>query len=147
MTAESPDAADVARRWVAETWNETDPIARRQAIQALHPARFVNEGEPSEPARMVEWHERIRQAFPDLHYEIDELVAVNERVVMRWTARGTHRGTLWGVLPATGRTARWRGLHLLTVTDGRISEVWAAAEWVQVLEQLGVRLLPAQNPG
>ena len=145
MTAGHLAPGDVVRRWVAETWNEEEPDARRRALHELHPATFQNEGEAATPDFMVEWHDRMRATFPDLHYEIDELVEAGGRVVMRWTAHGTHRGTLWGLLPATGRTASWRGLHLLTVHEGQISEVWAAAEWVEVLQQLGAQLLPAED--
>jgi steroid delta-isomerase-like uncharacterized protein len=145
VTADDPAPGDVVRRWVADTWNEADPEARSRALHALHPATFQNEGEAATPDIMVGWHARMREAFPDLRYEIDELVAAYDRVAIRWTAHGTHRGSLWGLLPATGRTASWRGIHLLTVRNDQITEVWAAAEWVEVLQQLGAQLLPGED--
>ena len=36
----------------------------------------------------------FRTAFPDLHYAVDDLLADADKVAVRWTARGTHRGTL-----------------------------------------------------
>lgn len=134
----------MVRRWVDEGWNEPDADARRTVLLAHHPATFRNEGEEATPELMVDWHLRMRATFPDLHYVIDELVEAGPRVILRWTASGTHRGTLWGLLPATGRSVTWRGIHLLTVREGRITEVWAAAEWVEVLQQLGAQLLPGE---
>jgi predicted ester cyclase len=144
VTAHHPSPADVVRRWVDEAWNQSEADARRAVLLALHPARFRNEGEDATPDLMIDWHLRMRATFPDLHYEVDDLVEAGPRVILRWTASGTHRGTLWGLLPATGRTVTWRGIHLLTVEGGRIIEVWAAAEWVEVLQQLGAQLLPGE---
>jgi predicted ester cyclase len=104
----------------------------------------MNEGDPSTPAEAAEWHRGNHEAFPDVAYVIDELLVTNDRVTVRWTATGTHSGSLWGLVPPTGRRVTWRGLHLLTVRGSRIVEVWAAADLVSILQQLDVGLeLPA----
>lgn len=47
----------------------------------------------------------IRTAFPDFHFTIDDMVAEGDKVVTRWTARGTNRGAFMGI-PPTGRPCR-----------------------------------------
>lgn len=44
---------------------------------------------------------RVRTAFPDWHEQIEDLVEEGNRVVSRYTSRGTHRGPFWGVGPGT----------------------------------------------
>ena len=39
----------------------------------------------------------IRQAIPDLEAVVDECLSEGNRVVTRYTSRGTHRGTFWGI--------------------------------------------------
>ena len=50
----------------------------------------------------------LRGAFPDWHFEIDDLVSAGDRVVVRWTATGTHEGMFDDVAP-TGRLVEWIG--------------------------------------
>lgn len=134
MTAEEI----LVRAWVDEVWNHGD----LNALDSFHPPTFLNDGEPSSPADAAAWHREMRQTYPDLSYSIDELIVVGDRVILRWTARGTQEGSLWDLIPATGKAVTWRGIHLLTMRDGQIVEVWAAANTISVLRQLGVRLQP-----
>ncbi|MEO8550835.1 MAG: ester cyclase [Kofleriaceae bacterium] len=64
---------------------------------------------------------RLRGGFPDLHYTIEELVAEGDRVVARWTLRGTHTGTFRDIAP-TGRKIVNNGFAIFRVVDGRIVE-------------------------
>src|SRR5215470_7375483 len=45
-------------------------------------------------------------AFPDLHFDIDQMLANGEFVVTRWTATGTHRGPLMGIPPTNRKASR-----------------------------------------
>jgi predicted ester cyclase len=134
------DPESVVRAWISEVWND----GRLERVPDFHPPEFMNEGEPSTPAEAAAWQRRNHETGPDVAYAIDELVVAGDRVTVRWTATGTQSGGLWGVVPPTGRRVTWRGLHLLTVRGARIVEVWAVADLVSILEQLGVGLeLPA----
>src|SRR5690348_11156796 len=54
----------------------------------------------------------LRQAFPDLHFEIEELVAEGDSVVGRLVMRGTHQGVLMGIAP-TGRRVEQAQVHFV----------------------------------
>jgi len=41
----------------------------------------------------------LYDAFPDLHFTLDDEIVVGDKVAIRWTATGTHKGTFMGVLP------------------------------------------------
>ena len=77
-----------------------------------------------------------RDAFPDLQITVDDMIASGDRVVTRWTARGTHRGELWGIEP-TGKEVTITGIGIDRVEDGRIVEAWSNWDTLGFLQQLG----------
>ena len=79
----------------------------------------------------------LRSAMPDLHYDVEDVVAAGDRVVLRITGRGTMQGPLFG-LPATGRAASWSEIHINRVEGGRIVEHWSVTDQLGMLQQLGL---------
>jgi steroid delta-isomerase-like uncharacterized protein len=65
----------------------------------------------------------LLSAFPDLRVEVLDLVAEDDRVVVRYIERGTHTGEFVG-LPPTGRTYEKHGFALYRVAGGRLAEAW-----------------------
>ncbi|EEF62039.1 ester cyclase [Pedosphaera parvula] len=86
----------------------------------------------------------LRQAFPDLHFKIQDMVVEGSRVVVRWTWKATHRGPFAGV-PPTGRQVSNEGIAIYRVEDGKIAESWAQMDRLGVLQQIGA--LPPIGPG
>jgi predicted ester cyclase len=67
----------------------------------------------------------MRRAFPDLHYQIEDIIATDDTVVMRVKMTGTHRGELFG-LPATGRRVSVEQININvsdTVVSSNIGEL------------------------
>ena len=62
-----------------------------------------------------------RTAFPDLHSTIDDLIAEDGRVAIRWHAIGTHLGHYHGLAP-TGRAIQFEAITILHIRDGRITD-------------------------
>ncbi len=69
-------------------------------------------------------------------------MAEGDKVVERWTARGTHRGEFQG-LPATGRQVVVPGTVFYRITDGKIVEFRGQFDRMAMMEQLGILLAPA----
>ncbi len=78
---------------------------------------------------------RLKRAFPDIRYQIDDVVFTGDKLVLRWEARATHQGEYLGVAP-TGRAIRYSGLTQYDLKDGRISRVWVAADLLSLLRRL-----------
>lgn len=80
----------------------------------------------------------FRQALPDWHSDLLQLVAEGDTVVERFRASGTHTGgPLMGV-PATGRTLVLDGINIFRIEDGRIVERWGRLDQLGLLRQLGL---------
>src|SRR5215213_6781849 len=93
----------VYRRLVEGVWNRGDPAA----VDAIFAPAFVGHdpGPPSlidGPAGMKRFVATMRAAFPDWTVTTDDLMVDGDRLISRWTVRGTHRGAFAGVGP-TGR--------------------------------------------
>jgi len=78
----------------------------------------------------------LLQAFPDLHFTIDEQLVQGSRVAFRWHATGTHGGPL-GAAPATGKAIAIDGLTIDHVVDGKVQERWEQWDQSVMLQQLG----------
>ncbi len=76
-------------------------------------------------------------AFPDLRFEIDQMLASGDFVVTRWTATGTHRGPLMGI-PPTNRTSVTHGCGVTEVKNGKQIHDWIYWDVANLLRQLGV---------
>jgi predicted ester cyclase len=85
----------------------------------------------------------FRSAFPDWREEIVDLVAEEDKVVVRFKCSGTHRGEMMGI-PPTGRRQEVDEVSFLRVEDGKFVEFWGLEDNLTRMRQLG--LLPPR-PG
>lgn len=83
-------------------------------------------------------------AFSDLTYTLDDILAEDEMVAARWTAAGTHDGEFDGIEP-TGEEVEFPVMGTFRVEDGRVGEVWLVADQLGLLEQLGVIEPPSER--
>jgi len=81
------------------------------------------------------WYE----AFPDLEVHVDDLLVdlEQQKVAIRWSAHGTHRKPFLGA-QATDRLVEFRGIEIVTIINGRITERWGEWDGIALLVQLDV---------
>ncbi|MEU7956616.1 ester cyclase [Micromonospora humida] len=131
------DVEVVARRFVADVWN----AGREESADELVAEECPGLGGTG-PAAVLAWHRDRRAAFPDLRYKLVDVVAAGDRVALRWRAAGTQAGQFGPVLP-TGQVVSYSGATFLRFdAAGRIVDVWSVNELFQLLQQLGVEMLP-----
>jgi steroid delta-isomerase-like uncharacterized protein len=85
----------------------------------------------------------LRTAFPDLHFDTEEVIAEDDKVVARTTLRGTHTGPFMGI-PPTGRRFEQQQIHILRLADGKAVEHRAVRDDLGMMQQLGVIPAPGQ---
>jgi steroid delta-isomerase-like uncharacterized protein len=76
-------------------------------------------------------------AFPDWRGSIEDLVAEDDKVVVRTTWQGTHKAGMLGI-PATGKQVRYSAIDIFRIRDGRVVEHWDQVDNLTMLQQLGV---------
>jgi steroid delta-isomerase-like uncharacterized protein len=79
--------------------------------------------------------ELMRNAFPDLEAQVDDLVAAEDKVAIRVSFRGTHQGEFQGI-PATGRTIHYVSHEFYRVENGLFAEEWICSDMASLFRQL-----------
>jgi steroid delta-isomerase-like uncharacterized protein len=70
------------------------------------------------------WWQQARSAFPDMTFTVDLLIESDDLVVSNWTVSGTHTGTPFYDLPASGVPVTINGTAIVRIRDGQIVEHW-----------------------
>jgi steroid delta-isomerase-like uncharacterized protein len=96
------------RALVAPEWLDHDPLP----------------GQPDGPEGPVYVVSTLHTAHPDLRFTIDDLIAEEDRVAVRWTMRATNTGPMLG-RPPTGNAVELAAVVIFRIADGRIAERWA----------------------
>jgi steroid delta-isomerase-like uncharacterized protein len=78
-------------------------------------------------------------AFPDLHFTIEDQIASGDLVVTRWSATGTQKEELMGIPPQENpKPGTTTGIDIVRIVNGKIVEVWGSFDMLGMLEQMGV---------
>jgi steroid delta-isomerase-like uncharacterized protein len=129
------DSAAVVQRWF-QAFNDGD----LQAAAAARADDFVAHvpGLP-DPLDGDGWRGFIATflgGFPDLQLIVEDMVAAGDRVAVRWTFQGTHRGEFLGV-PPTGKRVTMSAVEINRVAAGKVAEHWVQLDQLGLLQQLG----------
>ena len=132
----------LVRRFEEAVWNERNPSQVDAFFAPSHLFRAA--GSPPldrEGHRQMIAH--FQDAFPDGRNTSEELLAEGDKVVQRWTFRGTHQGAFQGI-PPTGRPVTLTGISIWRVAGGTIVESWHELDTLGLLQQLGAIPAPGQ---
>jgi steroid delta-isomerase-like uncharacterized protein len=78
----------------------------------------------------------MRGGFPDIQWTLEEMVAEGDKVAARFTMRGTHRGTFFGV-PPTGKTISVQAMNIYRLSGGQFVEEHGQPDMLGLLQQIG----------
>lgn len=92
-------------------------------------------GSPTGPQGFRNFYSAIRSALPDARYEVDDLIAEDDKVVVRWRLLGTHKGDFRGIAPS-GRPIALKGIAIYRVVRGKLMERWVVTDLYGVLEEI-----------
>jgi steroid delta-isomerase-like uncharacterized protein len=100
-------------------WHEPD-----QDVQGLEEAK--------------QFYSMYLSAFPDLNATVEDVIAEGDKVVTRWTIRGTHQGEIEEFGPPTGKQVEIKGITIHRIEGGKIVEEWERYDNLSVMRQLGL---------
>lgn len=83
-------------------------------------------------------------AFPDFHFTIDDMVVEGDKVAVRLTATGTHKGEFRGIPPTNKKVTMWE-IQIDRVAGGKFVEGWSRYDTLGLMQQLG--LIPTPGKG
>ena len=135
------DNADLARR-LHEAWNERnfDEMAEAAAPDSM--ITIVGSGDTFEgPDGSRAYNTMWADGFPDGKVTIDRVIASGDHVVVEFTSRGTHTGTLvtsMGEIPATGRSLTLQLCDVMEFKDGKVQSQTTYFDTGSMMTQLGL---------
>jgi len=135
--ADGNDSATTIER-IIEAVNERDLGAMAQFVHPEFQRHDLYGGLPevsgqSGPADLIQL---VLQAMPDLHIEIEQSFATDDRVAAHIRISGTHQGELLGV-PGSGERVEVDGINIYRFADGKLAETWQLADVWSLLRQVG----------
>jgi steroid delta-isomerase-like uncharacterized protein len=139
--AAAANAAQV-EAFYAEVWNGGRVASAGRFVTSDHVYHDPSLGTvPSGPAGVGEAVATLRRGFPDLAISLDDVVATGDRVIVRFTARGTQHGPFLGTA-GTGRPVEVTGVAIHRLVDGRIGETWVWWDTYGLALRLGLAVVP-----
>jgi predicted ester cyclase len=137
----------LVRRFYEEVWDRGNVAV---ADDVFAPDYVRNDLRPTEaepgPAGQKQIAGAFRDAFPDLRFRVEIVVAEGDYVAARWTASGTHTG-VWGDVEPTGRSVTFSGVNIFRFDDeGRVAEIWNHRDDLGLREQLGQAVFAGAAP-
>jgi predicted ester cyclase len=91
--------------------------------------------DPQTLADLIRLERGFAASFSSISYNVEDLFAVDDRVVLRVTTRATHSGVFHGIDP-TGRSVAMTGIVIYRVACGRIAESWGELDFLGLFRQL-----------
>jgi C-1 hydroxylase len=124
----------IQRIW--EVWNQGNLDALDKFI--FDAANYIEDGQAVDFENWKRERASFRAAFPDWHETINDMIAEGDKVVVRLTGHGTHKGELFGSIPPTGKQVTITGIMSFRIADGKIVEDWENWDMLGILQQVGV---------
>ena len=95
---------ELVRRFYKEVYVDWNLAVADKVVSPQFTSHDWPEGGPTGPQAFRDYYSAIRSAVPDARYEVDDLIAEGDRVVVRWRLLGTHKGAFAALLPPGARS-------------------------------------------
>ena len=126
---------------VQRSWEIANQERVEERVDEVYPPDVVwhmPEGELRGIEEAKQYVSTFLGAFPDASFSVEDLIAEGDKVVSRFTARGTHQGETEEFGPPTGRQLEQEGITIHRIEDGKIVEEWSQYDNLSILQQLGL---------
>ena len=131
----STENKTVARRVLEEVFPANDVAALRDVVSDEFVNHEAPEGTPPGLGSITMFMHLLNQAFSEQRWEIHDVLAEEDKVVIRCTHSGVHTGDYFG-LPATSRRFAYKQMHIIRLVDGKGVEHWAVRDDTSLMRQL-----------
>jgi len=132
------------RRFIEELFNQGNMSL---ADEILAPNFVENEqlppGIPNGREGVKVMSTMLRSAFPDFKATIEDILAEGDKVVIRMTWSGTHKGEFMGI-PATGKSISIGVIDIIRIAGGKLVEHWGQMDSMGLMQQIGAIPAPVE---
>jgi steroid delta-isomerase-like uncharacterized protein len=137
MTMSVEENKAMARRIVEEFLNKSQP----SVVDEIFAEDFINHspqaGTTPDREGLKQMIAVFRQGFGDSHNTIEDLIAENDKVVVRLRMTGTHTGEFMGIPPTQKRIDGY-SISIIRISEGKVKERWNIMDRLEMMRQLGL---------
>lgn len=134
----------LVRRFFEEMWGKGNLAIADELLTTdfvFHPAP---PGVAPDLEGYKHWVRMTCAGLADRQSTVEDQIAEGDKVVSRWTYRGTHKGELMGVAP-TSKQVTVTGICIDRIFGDKIVEEWIEMDNLGMMQQLGVAPPPGQG--
>jgi predicted ester cyclase len=123
MTTEENKA--LVRRYFEEVWNKRNP----EALEEFYPSPDLVEQEGPAAQELpslddaIDYVRQVQAAFPDLQFEINDMIAEGDQVAVRTTSRSSRQTEFKGIPAPVNVPVEVAGNVIWRIADGKIVEM------------------------
>ncbi len=125
--------------WNAGDWDKLDAMIAEDYVSHSRLPGVTPDREG-----MKQWMASVKNAFPDVHFTVEQQVAEGDLVVTRWSATGTHDGAFLGI-PATGKKSKVTGISITRYENGLSVESWGEWDALGMMRNMGAIPAPPKS--
>ena len=133
---EMADYKALAQRWFTEVMNE----GKLEVIDEICSQNFVDHdplpGTSPDFAGLKDFVTQVRSAFPDIETTAEDILVEGDRLAVRSTIRGTHKGDFMGI-PASGKKVEVSNYDFVRFENDQAAEQWGSIDSAALMEQIG----------
>jgi predicted ester cyclase len=140
------DDVEQNKRLIGRLYDELFSKWNFAVIDELISPEFIGHemppGMPRGPEGVRQFYTATRSGLPDVRLTVEDMITEDDKVVVRWRARGTHGGAFRGIAP-TGARVSFTGIAIYRLSKGKVVERWAEVDLLGLTEQLRAAEVPA----
>jgi steroid delta-isomerase-like uncharacterized protein len=127
----------IVRRCIEEAFNKGNTNAMDEFFAPNVVPHPLPPAVPHDRLGLKRFFTILLAAFPDYCLTIEDMVAEGDKVVIRSTISGTHKGEFMGIA-STGKQVTWAGIEIWRIEGGKVVEIWGQVDQLGMMQQLGV---------
>lgn len=128
---------EIGRRWFVDMWGKPEPDLADELVDKDYNPSWVSIDAVG-PDQIKHEIKYFRSVFPDLKYEIVDILGTEDRVWIRYRGKATHKGNAWGFEP-TEKGFEYEGATILHISsEGKVVDRWGAFCFYDIFMDLGL---------
>lgn len=137
MSTETEEPKAIVRNVLNESFDEAnvEVINELCVTDFVHHTALRDDVEGREA--FIAFAESLHEAFDDLSFDIETMVAEGDTVAVRGAISGVHVGEFQGI-PPTEEPVTWKSYVFARIEDGKLAETWVLSDAMGLMQQLGV---------
>ena len=124
-------------KWFDKVWNKGDEssIAKLMTNDSIAKGILADD-QPQGAAGFKIFFNDFRSQFHDITVKVEDVISQDDIESARTTVAATHT--------ASGKNVTFSGMCMVRVSQGKIAEAWNNYDFLNLYQQLGQKLVPAE---